>query len=141
MSVETLLSRLHKVRRSGAGHWTACCPAHNDKSPSLAIREVDDGRVLIHCFGGCSVESVLDAVGLSFNDLFPERDIGDKPKVSRPFMASDVLRLIAKESLIVAASAKTLATRPLTEKEMQRVIASAALIQGAMTASGIEVHW
>jgi DNA primase len=47
MSAEALLAHLDKVRRTGAGRWIARCPAHDDKSPSLAIRELDDGRTLI----------------------------------------------------------------------------------------------
>lgn len=136
MSASELISRLKKVRRTGNGTWNACCPAHADKSPSLSVRETEDGRVLVHCFGGCDVESVLDAVGLTFDDLFPETHENRKSE-SRPFPASDVLRLIAKESLIVAATAKTLTKRKLTEKEVDRAIESASLIQGALTASGI----
>jgi hypothetical protein len=51
---------------------SACCPAHDDISPSLSIREVDDGRILIHCFSGCEVHSVVAAVGLELSDLFPK---------------------------------------------------------------------
>jgi len=136
MSAAELISRLKKVRATGKGTWTACCPAHNDKSPSLAVRETEDGRVLLHCFSGCDVESILDAVGLTFDDLFPETHEHRKSE-ARPFPASDVLRLIAKEALIVAATAKTLTKRRLTEKETDRAIESASLIQGALTASGI----
>ena len=138
MSATELISRLQKVRRTGKGTWTACCPAHQDKSPSLSIRETDDGRVLLHCFGGCDVESVLDSVGLAFDDLFPASHENRKSE-SRPFPASDVLRLIAKEALIVAATAKTLTKRRLTENEVDRAIESASLIQGALTASGVTV--
>ena len=136
MSANELISRLHKVRRTGNGTWMAICPAHADRSPSLSIRETEDGRVLLHCHGGCDVESVLDSVGLMFDDLFPESHEHRKSE-SRPFPASDVLRLIAKEALIVAATAKTLTKRRLTEKETDRAIESASLIQGALTASGI----
>lgn len=58
------------ARRSGRG-WIARCPAHEDRSPSLSISEGHDGRVLLHCFAGCSTESVLAAIGLSMRDLFP----------------------------------------------------------------------
>jgi DNA primase len=53
----------------GARSWYAKCPAHDDKSPSLSIRETGD-TILIHCFAGCSAEDVLAAVGLSFRDLY-----------------------------------------------------------------------
>lgn len=69
---ELLLPRLEGVRRAGRG-WIARCPAHEDRSPSLSIGAGDDGRVLVHCFGGCPVSDVLAAVGLSVNDLFERR--------------------------------------------------------------------
>lgn len=43
MSVSEVLDRLEKVRRRGRGRWIACCPAHDDRNPSLAIGERDDG--------------------------------------------------------------------------------------------------
>jgi hypothetical protein len=66
--IETLLARLEKVRKAGKG-FSACCPAHDDKTASLAITEVQD-RILIHCFAGCAPASVLAAVGLELADLF-----------------------------------------------------------------------
>jgi len=67
--IENILSRLEKVKgRNGA--YTACCPAHSDKSPSLAIRELDDGRILMKCFGGCSVQEIMGAIEMEMEDLF-----------------------------------------------------------------------
>lgn len=78
MSVDNLLSRLDRVKKTGHADWVACCPAHDSRSrQSLAVSETADGRVLIHDFGGCSPSEVLAAVGLEFTDLFPERDPDD----------------------------------------------------------------
>lgn len=104
MSADTILQHLEKVRRTGPGSWVACCRAHDDKSPSLTIRETGDGRVLVHCFGGCSVEEVLAAVGLTFADLFPPRETHHSKPERRPFPAADVLRAIGFESIVVAAA-------------------------------------
>lgn len=71
--IDALLTRLQRVRQTGAGHWTALCPAHADRSPSLSIHETRDGRILIHCFAGCGPGEILSSVGLTFSDLFPER--------------------------------------------------------------------
>lgn len=101
MNVAALLSRLEKVRQTGAATWTACCPAHADKSPSLSIRELDDGRVLVHDFGGCPVDDVLAAVGLELSDLFPEKPITHAKGERRPFPAADVLRALASEVCVV----------------------------------------
>ncbi len=98
MSTDTLLSQLAGVKKTGVNRWLACCPAHSDKRPSLAVRELDDERVLIHCFAGCSVEEILDAVGLEFDALFPEHAIGDHiPRERRPFNSSDVLAALTFE--------------------------------------------
>jgi hypothetical protein len=51
------------------GRWMAQCPAHDDRSPSLSIREEED-RVLLHCFAGCEVVDVCNALGLSLSALF-----------------------------------------------------------------------
>lgn len=71
MSAAKLLDRLDRVKQTGPGRWIARCPAHQDKSPSLSVRELDDGRVLVKDFGGCSTDDVLGALGLSMADLFP----------------------------------------------------------------------
>jgi putative DNA primase/helicase len=68
VNVLDVLDRLENVT-GRCGKWTACCPAHEDKSPSLAITEAYD-RVLIHCFAGCETADVMAAIGLSLADLF-----------------------------------------------------------------------
>lgn len=70
---ELLLSRLEHAKAYGEG-WRAKCPAHSGQSnASLSIAIGDDGRALIHCFGGCAAIDVMHAVGLELSDLFPER--------------------------------------------------------------------
>lgn len=82
----------------------ARCPAHKDRSASLSIRELDDGRVLVHDFAGCDVESVLFAAGLGLEDLFPPRAIGPgagHKAERRPYSARDLLNALASELNIV----------------------------------------
>ena len=45
-------------RKTGGG-WMACCPAHEDREPSLSIREADSGKVLVCCHAGCEQERVI----------------------------------------------------------------------------------
>ena len=78
MSLENLLSRLHKVRRTsargGEESYTASCPCHKDNHPSLAITQKSDGVILLHCFSqGCSPSEITAAVGLELGDLFPPK--------------------------------------------------------------------
>ena len=72
MNADVLLARLESVRPAGDGRWYARCPAHDDKSPSLSIRDTGE-KVLIHCFTGCDPEDVLHAVGLEWKDIYPDR--------------------------------------------------------------------
>lgn len=139
MSIHELLERLEKVRRTGPGRWIACCPSHDDQSPSLALRELDDGRVLVHCFAGCRVHEVVDAVGLCLSDLFPtiKNDCGAGKPERRPFPATDILRCIASETLIVMISAKRLCTGPLSEFDNKRLMLAGTRIHQALDAGGI----
>lgn len=75
---EVVLQRLDKAREHGAGRWMARCPAHEDRSPSLTVREVGD-RVLLHCFAGCETQAVLEAIGLQWRDLF-EASLSDEAR-------------------------------------------------------------
>ena len=128
MSADTLLSRLEKVRRTGPGRWQARCPAHDDRHPSLALRELEDGRVLLHCFAGCEAENVLAAVGLEFDALFPPKPIGDHVKRERrPFYAHDVLACVAAEALIASIAASDLAAgKSLSDTDRERLMVAAS---------------
>lgn len=79
--------RLAPVRKSGV-NWNTNCPAHPDKNPSLSISEGRNGNVVLHCFAGCEVESVVKALGLEMTDLFAE----DKPNLS--VVASSPMKLV-----------------------------------------------
>ena len=104
MSLHILLARLQGVKRTGHGRYIARCPSHTDKTPSLAIRDLDDGRTLVHCFAGCTVEEVLVAVGLEFDALFPQKPATDhRVKAERrPFLPTDVFEIARSELAIVA---------------------------------------
>jgi len=109
MTAEALLSKLEGVKSTGDHKWVARCPAHDDKSPSLTIRETDDGRVLLHCFAGCPVEHVLAGAGLTFADLFPERARHDRPRGPGRAQQSEI-----NLALIVCEIAKTETARGVT---------------------------
>jgi hypothetical protein len=107
VDVDALLSRLEGVRGRN-GSWSARCPAHADRSPSLSVKALDDGRILMHCFGGCGTDAVLGALGLAMTDLFPQR-LGDFAPRRGVFSASDALRGLAFESSVVALAAVDIA--------------------------------
>lgn len=86
MTVDEILVRLEKVRKNERG-WTARCPAHEDRSPSLSIAEGDDGRILLRCFAGCPTDRVLAAMGLKLSDLFAG-DRGERDRYAKPWAPS-----------------------------------------------------
>jgi hypothetical protein len=57
MKAETIAKALGG-RRSG-GQWMARCVCHDDKMPSLALREGEGARLLVHCFAGCDWRDIL----------------------------------------------------------------------------------
>jgi hypothetical protein len=129
MGADALLQRLDGVRRTADRRWLARCPAHDDKRPSLTIREADDGRTLVCCFGGCQTADILAAVGLSWADLFPPRSRTDPPSRRRrePLVsASDALRVLAHEVTVCALVAGDLANgRGISETDRARLLTAA----------------
>jgi hypothetical protein len=82
--LDNVLSRLDKAKPRGKNKWLACCPAHNDKSPSLALTETSDGTILLKCWAGCTAKDIVTAIGLELRDLFP----GEKRKRRAPSAAA-----------------------------------------------------
>ena len=78
--LDELLARLDRTaaavnrKRPRRGHgdsYLCCCPAHDDKNPSLSLK-LEGPRVLVHCFAGCSAGDVLGAVGLPIEAMFDD---------------------------------------------------------------------
>lgn len=123
----TLLDRLEGVKRTGAGKWLARCPAHDDRHASMSIKETDDEKTLIHCFAGCAVDDILTAVGLTFDDLFPDRTAREydptKPHSKPPrFSASELLKTALFEATILrVAMGQMLSGKPIDDADLVRV--------------------
>ncbi|MHB8423258.1 MAG: toprim domain-containing protein [Leptospirales bacterium] len=69
-TTDDILSRLQRVRKSGKG-WTAKCPAHEDRNASLSVKITEEGRLLAHCFAGCSFDEIREALGLDGERFSP----------------------------------------------------------------------
>ncbi|MBL4809923.1 MAG: AAA family ATPase [Phycisphaerales bacterium] len=91
----------HDPKQSGNG-WECCCPAHEDRNPSLSINAGDDGRALLMCHAGCSTESVIQSLGIKMGDLFPDdgrtspnthKATPSKPKAVYP-SANDAVKVL-----------------------------------------------
>ncbi len=68
--VELLLLKVPDAKKSGNG-WTGCCPAHQDLRASLSIAEGEDGRALVKCHSGCTVDAICTKIGLRVSELMP----------------------------------------------------------------------
>ena len=78
------LQTLPGFRPEGDG-FLACCPAHNDRKPSLRITEENDGRILLVCRSQrCSFEHIVAALGLEQRDFFSASKTGTPRRPSAP---------------------------------------------------------
>lgn len=79
----------HKVtpNPSNPDRWSAQCPAHEDRDPSLSIERKPDGMLLLHCFAGCDIGDITASLNLDVRDLWAaaERDYdrADGPRVQK----------------------------------------------------------
>ena len=129
--IDAVLARLEKARQRQPGQWSARCPAHDDKGPSLSLRETPEGAVLLHCFGGCSVADVVAALGMDMPALFPPRErSGREPRrIARTLTAGQAVDLLAREATLVAIAAANLAHgKPLTTSDRERLMLAAGRV-------------
>lgn len=139
MSAAPVLDRLERVKQTGTGRWLASCPGHEDRSPSLSIRELEDGRVLLHDFGGCATTDVLAALGLEMADLYPERLTTTGLPGQRPnhwHASREALRALHQEVLLVAIAAENVAGgMTLSDDDRDRLLLAAQRIRNAAQAA------
>jgi len=60
MTAETVAKALGG-RKAGSA-WMARCPVHEDREPSLSIKDASDGKVLVRCHAGCEQHRVIAAL-------------------------------------------------------------------------------
>lgn len=121
---DILLSRLQRVRKAGANRWRACCPSCGGRNATkLSIAELDDGRVLVHCFAGCGVDEICAAAGVALEDLFPPRASDDRraPPVRKPWTAREIAQALGAELYVAWVLLTDLANnKPITQTDRKR---------------------
>lgn len=138
MNVEDLLSRLEKVRQTAPGEWVACCAAHDDRNPSLTIKDAGDGRILLHCFAGCETVAIMAMLGLNLSDLMPDKRLGPYNGLQAtlrriPFNPRTVLEAVAFNATAIAVAANDVAYgRRLAPKDADLVADMAREIHEAI---------
>ena len=132
--INNLLQKLDKVKPTGSGKWLACCPAHNDKSPSLGIKLSDDGKILIHCFGGCAVSEIVAAVGLELSDLMPPNAKYQKGVKPPRFNKYEMFDRLVFESIILSLAIRQLLNfQDLSPDDLSRVVQAESVINGIVS--------
>jgi len=137
--IEKLLSRFEGVKQTGPGRWIALCSAHQDKHPSLNIREKDNGTLLLICRAGCAAPDVVASVGLTLADLFPDKAENRLPLRPRErWIPGDVWKCVAHEALIASiAAADVAAGRPVSHADAERAAVAADRLADAITSLGV----
>lgn len=100
----------------------------------MTIRELPDGRILLHCFAGCSVDEIVGSIGLELSDLFPERPVFDPAAPSRKerFNPHDVLKAVSFEARIAAIASFDMAKgKILDEEDRARLLLAAQRLNEA----------
>lgn len=142
LGLAVLLDRLQRVKRTGPESWVACCPAHDDKRPSLSIAVGRTGAVLLHCWSNrCAPHDIAGAIGLQLSDLFPPKPAADQTPEERQRMrelakssgwkaALGVLDLEAKICLIAVSD--VLNGRPFSPLDLERLAVAERRISDAL---------
>ena len=72
VTLSSVIMRTTKLQKAGR-EWNACCPFHNEKTPSFTV---NDEKGFYHCFGcqahGDVIRWMTDQRGLSFMDAVKE---------------------------------------------------------------------
>jgi len=130
--IDLVLRGLSEVRQRQPGQWSARCPAHDDRGPSLSVCETYDKAVLLHCFAGCTVHDITAALGLNMADLFPPRDSrpGEPRRPPRLLTAGQALELLRQEAMLTLMAASSLSQgKSLTEKDRTQLLTAVVRIE------------
>lgn len=83
-TLSALIGRTTKIQKAGR-EWKACCPFHNEKTPSFTI---NDEKGFYHCFGcgahGDAIRWMADQLGMDFMDAVKELAAGAGMDVPAP---------------------------------------------------------
>ncbi len=130
MNIDEFLSRLEKVKKTGKG-WMACCPAHQDRSPSLSIAVGKSGGIVAKCWTGCGIEEIVGAVGMTLSDLMPDSRPDEVFKRER-FPFADAFKGLSFHATVCAIGAIDAANgQPFSPEDKDTLLASAAAIHEA----------
>ena len=117
-----VLDRLQRVKQTRPDNYVAACPCCQSKQGRpISVRDMDDGRCLIHAFCGCQTEDVLSAIGLALGDLFDAPRATSLPPVRGGLNSRELLELLSHEANVATLLACDAQRRPLTDVDVGRL--------------------
>jgi hypothetical protein len=139
--INLFLDHCPNARKYGEVYRDAC-PAHEGTSrSSLSIKETDDGRVLLHCFAGCSALDVVHAVGLELSDLFV-RVIETEKTPRSSWQQRELMKMrrwkaaspdfLIEVSVLLSAMGQVYQGYPLSEEDRVRMLRAGRLIRSGL---------
>ena len=121
-----------EITRALKGSWhgqygTACCPVHGDRSPSLSIRDGENGHILLHCFAGCAYEAVREAL----------RDLGLLEEPWRPLAVKQTVRPVRQTASPKSGSEDALRSERALALWSASVPATGTLVETYLASRGL----
>lgn len=90
MTLEEIVQRFDRVKKTGANSYQCCCSAHDDRKASLSIKE-ENNKILLYCHAGCDIKDVVMKAGLTMKDLFNSKNTNmGKKIVEKEYFYTDV---------------------------------------------------
>jgi len=86
VELDDLRDKLRNVK-GNEKRFTALCPAHDDKNNSLSVAVKGD-KIMVHCFAGCTPETIMESLGLKVSDLFITKE-GTKKRLVKAYDYTD----------------------------------------------------
>lgn len=134
-NINILLNALTDFKQKGKGKYVALCPVHNEKTPSLHIKELSDDRIIMHCFGcGANGVEICQSLNIDLDVLFPEKmPLEGYRRERRPFNASEILSSLLHEATVLSIAASQIVHgKPLNKSDSERIELARKRIDGAV---------
>jgi len=123
MAAKQMIASLPRGKWYGS-YGVACCPAHDDRTPSLSIRDAEGGKVLVRCHASCDQERVIYA--LRSRGLWPGK-VTQPSKRSKPRQTAASRQARDDANRTAAARAVWDKTIPATGSLVEPYLASRSL--------------
>ena len=139
--LESIASLLDCVRwRRDRQAFRARCPVHGGGADALSLRiHPTDERLQVRCYAECGALAVLDALGLDWSALYPDRKKTDNRlrKLPPPPHREALIGIDHEAHVLVIAAGRMEQGHALTAADISRLVLAATRISAARAIAGI----